>query len=192
MTKLFGFPVVYVDGHHSCGYQDNTPDMVTKQHKVTRGRGISQCEIKKLLQGTSCKIQDKSAKIKHDDYFDLNKLAWTRTSQIKKIKPTKVKPYKLAGKIPDKTAGMTADKMAFFDTNACAVCLSTYREILSNDLHIVVNDCGHPYCCDCADKLIVKRISCPRCKKDVHTNSFRLMVFGLDYTMDDRNRKVYL
>ena len=59
----------------------------------------------------------------------------------------------MAGKCFEKMAGMTRDKMAFFDSNTCAVCLSTYREVLNDGLHIVVNECGHPYCC--ADKLVV-------------------------------------
>ena len=41
-----------------------------------------------------------------------------------------------------------------FEDNECCVCLSNYKEILDEDLHIVIPSCGHPLCCKCADNIV--------------------------------------
>ena len=37
--------------------------------------------------------------------------------------------------------------MTFFEDNKCSVCLSSYKDILDDNLHIVIPSCGHPLCC---------------------------------------------
>ena len=66
--------------------------------------------------------------------------------------------------------------MKFFEDNKCSVCLSSYKEVLDENLHIVVPSCGHPLCCGCADNILKSaKKECPRCRGNITADSFNLM-----------------
>ena len=68
--------------------------------------------------------------------------------------------------------------MTFFEDNKCSVCLSSYEQILDNNLHIVVPSCGQPLCCQCACNILVcAKKECPRCRGKLTAKSFSLMEF---------------
>ena len=52
--------------------------------------------------------------------------------------------------LKEKLKNAKKDVVKFFEENSCPVCLSSYKEILDEDLHIVVSKCGHPFCCKCS------------------------------------------
>ena len=80
-----------------------------------------------------------------------------------------------------------------FEGNKCSVCLSNYKEILDEDLHIVVPFCGHPLCCKCADGILEsKNKKCPQCRGKITAQSFNLMKFNADLTIDTENQRVFL
>ena len=55
-----------------------------------------------------------------------------------------------------------------FEDNECCVCLSNYKEILEEDLNIVVPSCGHPLCWKCVDNIHEdENKECPRCRVKV-------------------------
>ena len=90
-----------------------------------------------------------------------------------------------------KNVNQDGEVWKFFEENKCSVCLSSYKEVLDNSLHIVVPSCGHPLCCECADKLLVgEKKECPRCKRSITAESFNLMKFNAD--LDFLDRIVYL
>ena len=82
--------------------------------------------------------------------------------------------------------------LKFFEDNKCSVCLSNYKEILDEDLHIVIPSCGHPLCCKCADNLLESKKECPQCKVKITADSFNLMKFNADLQIDARNQRVFL
>ena len=83
--------------------------------------------------------------------------------------------------------------MKFFEENKCSVCLSSYKEVLDENLHIVVPSCGHPLCCGCADKILLERKKqCPRCKGNISAQSFNLMKFNADLDMITKDKTVFL
>ena len=62
--------------------------------------------------------------------------------------------------------------MRFFNKNQWSVCLSSYKEILDEDLHNVVPYCGHPLCCICADNIFVNT-------KKEHAIEILLLVYSI-------------
>ena len=67
----------------------------------------------------------------------------------------------------------------FFEENICSVCLRSYKMILDEKLHIVIPSCGHPLCCECADKLLVsEKKECPQCRRKITAEAFNLMKFN--------------
>ena len=83
--------------------------------------------------------------------------------------------------------------MKRFEENKCSVCLSNYKEILDEDLHIVVPFCGHPLCCECADNVFYsEKNECPQCKRGLAADSFNLMKFNDDLEIDTQNQMVFL
>ena len=91
----------------------------------------------------------------------------------------------------------TVDKdnnvILFFQDNKCSVCLSSYKEILDDELHIVIPSCGHPLCCQCADNILMcTKKECPRCRGSITADSFNLMKFNADVEMDNQDKRVYL
>ena len=80
-----------------------------------------------------------------------------------------------------------------FKDNKCSVCLSNYKEILDEDLHIVVPSCGHPLCCKCAEVILnSERKECPLCRERITSQSFNLMKFNADLEIDRENQIVFL
>ena len=83
--------------------------------------------------------------------------------------------------------------MKTFEGNKCSVCLSNYKEILDEDLHIVVPSCGHPLCCKCADGILdSEKIECPQCRERITLQSFNLMKFNAGLEIDTENQRVFL
>ena len=86
-----------------------------------------------------------------------------------------------------------SDVLKVFEGNKCSVCLSNYKEILDEDLHIVVPFCGHPLCCKCADNILdSKKKECPQCRGKITAQSFNLMKFNADLEIDTLNQKLFL
>ena len=81
----------------------------------------------------------------------------------------------------------------FFEENRCSVCLSNYKELLEENLHIVVSSCGHPLCCKCADTILHSaNKACPRCKECINAESFKLMRFNDNLEMETQDQNVFL
>ena len=80
-----------------------------------------------------------------------------------------------------------------FESIKCSVCLSNYKEILDEDLHIVVPSCGHPLCCKCADNVLdSEKKECPQCREKITAQSFNLVKFNADLKIDTENQMVFL
>ena len=97
----------------------------------------------------------------------------------------------------EKLKNVENDVMKFFEVHNCPVCLSNYKEILDEDLHIVVSTCGHPLCCKCADRIVLSsKKECPRCKvyigADFGEKPFRLMKFDAGLKVDAEEQKLFL
>ena len=74
-----------------------------------------------------------------------------------------------------------AEAMKFYDNNKCSVCLSDYKEIVDEDLHIVVPRCRITLCCKCADEISgSEKKECPSCGGNITTDSFELLKFNSD------------
>ena len=83
--------------------------------------------------------------------------------------------------------------LTFFEDNKCSVCLSSYKEILVENVHIVIPSCGHPLCCKCADNILnSEKKVCPRCRGNVTADSFNLMKFNDDLGIKTQDSKVFL
>ena len=81
----------------------------------------------------------------------------------------------------------------FFQENKCSVCLNNYKEILDEDLHIVIPSCGHPLCCKCADNILhCENKECPQCRGNITADSFNRMKFNADLKLDVQEQRVYL
>ena len=83
--------------------------------------------------------------------------------------------------------------MKFFEDNKCSVCLSNYKQVLNDDLHIVIPSCGHPLCCGCADNVLMsERKLCPFCRGSITVDSFNIMKFKTDLQMVTQDQRVFL
>ena len=81
----------------------------------------------------------------------------------------------------------------YFEDKKCSVCLSNYKEILDEDNHIVIPSCGHPLCCKCADTIVEsEKKECPQCREKITAQSFNLIRFNADLTIDTENQRVFL
>ena len=91
------------------------------------------------------------------------------------------------------TLNKDSEVLKFFEDKTCPVCLSNYKEILDEDLHIVIPTCGHPLCCKCAEVILdsVKK-ECPQCRESITVQSFNLMKFNADLEIDRENQIVFL
>ena len=91
----------------------------------------------------------------------------------------------------------TVDKVStvlkFFEGKKCSVCLSNYKEILDEDLHIVIPTCGHPLCRKCADNFVESsRVEFPQCRGRITADSFNLLKFNADLKIDTKNQNLFL
>ena len=77
-----------------------------------------------------------------------------------------------------------------FEDHKCSICLSSYKEILDEDLHIVVSNCGHPLCCKCAEYIIESEKECPQCRGEI--DEFNLMKFKANLKIKTENQKLFL
>ena len=80
--------------------------------------------------------------------------------------------------------------LKFFEKNNCDVCLSNYKEIVDEDLHIVVPRCGHPLCCKCADE-ISESGKCPQCRGNITNDSFELLRINSDLEVVLENQRIF-
>ena len=86
-----------------------------------------------------------------------------------------------------------SETVKFFQDNKCSICLSEYKEILDENLHIVVPSCGHPLCCSCADNIMItKSKNCPQCVRSFTLQSFKLMKFNGDLEVNLQDQRVFL
>ena len=86
-----------------------------------------------------------------------------------------------------------AEALKFFEKNKCSVCLSNYKEIVDEDLHIVVPKCGHALCCKCADEILrSEKKDCPQCRGNILTDSFELLKINSDLEVVLENQVLYL
>lgn len=82
--------------------------------------------------------------------------------------------------------------MKLFKENTCSVCLSSYKEILDDNHHIVVPSCGHPLCCECADNILRStKKECPLCRGNFTADSFNRMKFNADLEIVAQDRKLF-
>ena len=82
--------------------------------------------------------------------------------------------------------------LKFFEKNKCSVCLSNYKEIVDEDLHIVVPRCGHPLCCKCADEISgSEKKECPQCRGNITTDSFELLRINSDLEVVLENQRIF-
>ena len=83
--------------------------------------------------------------------------------------------------------------LKFFEDKKCSVCLSSYKEIINDNLHIVVPTCGHPLCCKCADNILMSaKKDCPQCRRNITADSFNLMRFYADLEIVTQDQKIFL
>ena len=81
----------------------------------------------------------------------------------------------------------------FFEDKKCSVCLSNYKEIVDEDLHVVVPSCGHPLCCKCADNILAsEKKECPQCRGNFTAQAFDLMEFNENLTVKYNDQKIFL
>ena len=92
-------------------------------------------------------------------------------------------------KIKLKAVDKNSEVFKFFEGNKCSVCLSNYKEIVDEYLHIVVPSCGHPLCCSCADDILARnKKECPICTRNFTGQSFDLLKFNADLTVKTEGR----
>ena len=70
--------------------------------------------------------------------------------------------------------------MKFFTENECPVCITSYKEILEENNHIVVPCCGHPVCCVCCDEIMRNDAKCSRCRGVFFNFGFDTMKFDVN------------
>ena len=73
------------------------------------------------------------------------------------------------------------------------MCLCNYKDIVDEDLHIVVPRCGHPLCCKCADDILNSgNKECPQCRGNITTDSFELLRINKELEVVSEDQKLYL
>ena len=113
------------------------------------------------------------------------------TSNVQALPETGISQSELKQRLS--TLDKHSEVLKLFVDNKCSVCLSNYKEILDEDLHIVIPKCGHPLCCKCADTLLLSvKKECPQCRGRVTSQSFNLMKFNADLEIDTENQIVFL
>ena len=86
-----------------------------------------------------------------------------------------------------------SEVMQYFEDNRCSVCLTTYKEIVDENVQIVFPICGHPLCCKCADNILKStKKECPRCRGSITADSFNLMKFNADLKVENKDQSVFL
>ena len=85
-----------------------------------------------------------------------------------------------------------SETFKFYEDKKCSICLSNYKEILDENLHIVIPYCGHPLCCQCADNVLVsKSRKCPQCMRNFNFDSFNLMKFSANLEVNVQNQRIF-
>ena len=121
----------------------------------------------------------------------LCKMNQSVASNVQALPETGISQSELKQKLSD--LEKDSEVVKGFEDKSCPVCLSNYKEILDDDLHIVIPTCGHPLCCKCADTLLLSvKKECPQCRGRVTSQSFNLMKFNADLEIDTENQIVFL
>ena len=83
--------------------------------------------------------------------------------------------------------------LEFFNKNQCPVCMASYKEILKEDRHIIIQLCGHPVCCKCCVKILRYNEfpTCPICREDMDEDEFQVMKFDVNLQQLAEERKIY-
>ena len=83
--------------------------------------------------------------------------------------------------------------MDFFNKNQCPVCMASYKEILQNDQHIIVQLCGHQVCCNCCDEILRtnQNPKCPMCREGMDENELNVMMFDINLQVLPEGRRIY-
>ena len=81
--------------------------------------------------------------------------------------------------------------MWVFEDNHCPVCRNNYKDVITNNHHIVVPTCEHTLCCECTDRILVsKKKECPRCIGNITADLLNLIKFNADLEIVTRDLKV--
>ena len=84
----------------------------------------------------------------------------------------------------------TNQDIKFLDKKQCAVCLSSWKEILLGENHLVFTQCGHVFCRPCALRIASEgRRECAMCKRSFAgvTPPFRRLHLPLDPKLNKNN-----
>ena len=85
----------------------------------------------------------------------------------------------------------TSHSMEYFNRNKCPVCMISYKEILEEDRHIVIPECGHPICCTCCDEHLRNKPECPCCREEMDKNKFEAMKFDINLQLLPQGRRIF-
>jgi len=89
--------------------------------------------------------------------------------------------YQYMAKLKLSTIDKQSEVMKFFTDNKCSKCFNSYKEILDNNLHILVPSCGHVLCCQCVDDIMKSNDKvCPSCGEIFTFESFVFMKLNDD------------
>ena len=84
----------------------------------------------------------------------------------------------------------TNQDIKFLDKKQCAVCLSSWKDILLEENHLVFTQCGHVFCRPCALRIASEgRRECAMCKRSLVgvTPPFRRLHLPLDPKLNKNN-----
>ena len=93
-----------------------------------------------------------------------------------------------------KQFGAEKSVMDFFTENKCSDCRASYNEILEEDQHIVIPQCGHPICCKCCDETLRIKPNCPLGREDMDIwkkGEFVVMKFDTNLQLLPQERRIY-
>ena len=82
--------------------------------------------------------------------------------------------------------------MDFFNKNQCPVCMASYKKIIQEDRHIIVQLCGHP-ACKCCDEILRTNQSpkCPMCREGMVGYELDVMTFDVNLQVAPKDRRIY-
>lgn len=111
----------------------------------------------------------------------------------KKDKPLKKRGHMTTAQIKKSilTRNDENQDIKFLKRKSCCVCLSTWRELLLDDKHLVFLKCGHILCKDCAETINNQNHNreCPLCRKKFSNNKKNSNYTRLHLPLDPRLKK---
>ena len=116
----------------------------------------------------------------------------------KKIDKTVTRKYTRMNGVPNcdmkhhfKRFDNTSKSMEYFNNKKCPVCMASYKEILEDDQHVVIPQCGHPICCKCCDESLRNKPDCPLCREEMDIDKFDVMKFDINLQLVPQERRIY-